>query len=594
MQHSELFSRAPAGLLATGGLLSAIPVSGASCGGMHDSEREMTTDEPTQLPGRDDVRVEQATIARGGLAPGAAARSDSGTIVPYPVPAEPAPTGGAGDLTDELLRSDQWPDARLQAAGIPVLDAPFVSVGGGIGSFVTVDYLRIAGVAPERIAVLSNIEFPWKTYEYLTRVSQIPRSERIRSDSASRPDNIWGFPSYALAEAVSDRSLAPLWQVFTEPMWADFYTPKAGQVFTGLERESNRIGWSQMLVKGQVRMIRKRQGGGYFIILTPMAGSAPTKRLAYRAEFVHLAVGYPGLRYLPELQEFRTAHQDFYHVVSAYEEHEHIYELAKTKHLVVMLRGGGIVASRVLARLMDDRAKYGLSTEIVHLFRTYVASSHGPNAWNRRKGADGFAYQGFNYPKSVWGGQLKARMRKLEGEDRGKAYKLMGGTNTPYRRRWQAQMKEGRDNGWYAAMAGTVEQMRLDQGKIISVVKTQNGMVEVAADFVIDCTGLEADIAEHRVLADLLEHSGAGRNPLGRLDVERTFELRGSASGPGVLYASGATTLGGYFPGVDTFLGLQVAAQEIADDLARRGFCPRIGTFRSITQWLRWTRDQQP
>ena len=107
-------------------------------------------------------------------------------------------------------------------------------------------------------------------------------------------------------------------------------------------------------------------------------------------------------------------------------------------------------------------------------------------------------------------------------------------------------------------------------------------MVEVAADFVIDCTGLEADIAEHRVLADLLEHSGAGRNPLGRLDVERTFELRGSASGPGVMYASGATTLGGYFPGVDTFLGLQVAAQEIADDLARRGFCRRIGTFRSI------------
>jgi hypothetical protein len=170
----------------------------------------------------------------------------------------------------------------------------------------------------------------------------------------------------------------------------------------------------------------------------------------------------------------------------------------------------------------------------------------------------------------------------------------MGGTNTPYRRRWQAQMKEGRDAGWYRTMAGTVEQMRLEQGKIISVVKTQNGMVEVAADFVIDCTGLEADIAEHRVLADLLEHSGAGRNPLGRLDVERSFELRGSASGPGVMYASGATTLGGYFPGVDTFLGLQVAAQEIADDLARRGFCHRIGTFRSIAQWFRWARDRQP
>ncbi len=382
---------------------------------------------------------------------------------------------GSGDLTDELLRSDQWTDQMLQAAGIPVTHVPLVSVGGGIGSFVTVDYLRIAGVSTDRMKVLSNLDFAWQTYEYLTRVSQIPKPERIRSDSASRPDNIWGFPSYALAEAVTERTFAPLWQVLVEPIWADYYTPKAGRVFAGLERESKRIGWTEMLVKGQVRMVRKRQGGGYFIILTPMAGSTPTKREAYLAEFVHLAVGYPGLRFLPELQDFRTEHQDFHHVVSAYELHEHVYESARTKHLVVMLRGGGIVASRVLARIMDDRAKHGLSTEIVHLFRTYISSSHGPNAWNRRKGAHGFAYQGFNYPKSVWGGQLKSEMRRLEGQQRADKYKLMGGTNTPYRRRWQAQMNDGRDTGWYRTMTGNVDQMRLENGKIVSCVKTPAG-----------------------------------------------------------------------------------------------------------------------
>jgi len=541
-------------------------------------------DQPTAGAGEAGSQAQQETVQR--------ARPAANEAVV--VTAEPGAAPGSGDLTDELLRSDQWTDEMLRTAGIPVTDVPLVSVGGGIGSFVTVDYLRIAGVTTDRIAILSNLDFPWQTYEYLTRVSQIPKPERIRSDSASRPDNIWGFPSYALAEAIGDRTLAPLWQVLIEPIFADYYTPKAGRVFAGLEREAKRIEYSKMLVKGQVRMIRKRQGGGYFIILTPMVGSTPTKRLAYRAEFIHLAVGYPGLKYLPELQEFRTAHQDFHHVVSAYEEHEHVYEAARTKHLVVMLRGGGIVASRVLQRLMDDRAKHGLSTEIVHLFRTYITTSHGPNAWNRRKGAHGFAYQGFNYPKSVWGGQLKAEMRRLEGDQRAAKYELMGGTNTPFRRRWQWQMKQGREAGWYRTMAGTVEEMRLDQGMIVSCVKTPAGTVEVPADFVIDCTGLEADIAEHRVLADLLEHSGVGRNPLGRLDVERTFELRGAGSGPGVVYASGATTLGGYFPGVDTFLGLQVAAQEIADDLARRGFCRRIGTFRSIQQWLRWARNKQP
>jgi hypothetical protein len=503
------------------------------------------------------------------------------------------PSGG-GDLTEQLLTSDRWTDAMLDVAGIPIVDVPLVMVGGGIGSFVTADYLRIAGVTTDRIRVLSDIDFPWQTYEYLTRVSQIPRPERIRSDSASRPDNIWGFPSYALAEAFRDRSLKSLRQVLVEPMWADFYTPRAGQVFAGLEREAKRISYPDMLVKGQVRMVRRRHGGGYFTILTP-PDAKPARRVAYRSQFVHLAVGYPGLKFLPELQQFRTENQDFYHVVSAYENHEHVYDRLRVRPGVVLIRGGGIVSSRVLQRLMDDRANEHLSTEIVHLFRTFVSGPHGPGPWMRRKGGNGFAYQGFNYPKSVWGGQLKAKMRRLEGEQRATEYKLMGGTNTPWRRSWQQQMNEGRAAGWYRLLTGTVDQMKVRaDGMVISQVKTAHGAVEVAADFVIDCTGLEADISEHRVLADLLEHSGAGRNPLGRLDVERTFELRGTSSPPGTIYASGASTLGGYFPGVDTFLGLQIAAQEITDDLARRGFCRKIGPGRSTRQWLRWVLGQQP
>ncbi len=499
-----------------------------------------------------------------------------------------------GDLNDQLINSDWWPDQMVQAAGIPIVDVPFVSIGGGIGSFVTVDYLRIAGVPADQIRVLSNIDHPWQTYEYLTRVSQIPRPERIRSDSASRPDNIWGFPSYALSEAIQDKSLKSLWQVFTEPMWADFYTPRAGMVFANLERETARIRYWDMLVKGQVRMIRRRHGGGYFTILTPPEGASATRRVAFRSQYVHCAVGYPGLKYLPDLQQFRVQQQDFHHVVSAYEDHEHVYNQLRTRPGTVLIRGGGIVASRVLARLMDDRAKYGLQTHIVHLFRTYISGSHGANMWARRKGGDGFAYQGFNYPKSVWGGQLKARMRRLEGEERAKAYKEMGGTNTPWRRTWQRQMNEGRAAGWYQVVTGTVENMMVrPDAKVVSVVKTSGGVFEFPADFIIDCTGLEADIAEHRVLADLLDHGGAARNPVGRLDVERSFELRGAASPPGLMYASGSSTLGGYFPGVDTFLGLQVAAQEIADDLARRGFCQKLGPGRSTSQWLKWARNKQ-
>lgn len=494
-----------------------------------------------------------------------------------------------GDLTPELLQTSFWTDQMLAAAGIPVYGIPFVTIGGGMGSFVLVDYLRVAGIPANQIRVLSNIDYPFQTYEYLTRVSQIPRPARIRSDSSSRPDNIWGFPSYALSEAWTDKNIGHLLHLLVEPVFADYWTPRAGTVFESIEREAKRIDYSSMLAKGVVRLVRRRVGGGYYTILTPPEGASATKRVAFRSRFVHLAVGYPGLRYLPDLQAFREKYGDFQRVVNAYEPHEHVYEHFKTAPGTVIVRGGGIVASRVLQRLMDDKEKFHTQVQIIHIFRTFITGAHGPHLWSRRKGGHGFAYQGFNYPKSVWGGQLKAEMRKLDGPARAAKYKQMGGTNTPKRRRWQQQMAQGRREQWYHPMQGVVDKVEPGPNNtLVSFVTGKQGAQQIPSSYIIDCTGLEADISEHRVLSDMLTHVGAGRNPLGRLEVERHFEIKGTGSGDGALYASGAITLGGYFPGVDTFLGLQVAAQEITDDLARRGFGKKIGPLRSTTQWLKW------
>lgn len=496
-------------------------------------------------------------------------------------------------LPEQLATSGTWTDEMVAGYGIPVEDSPIATVGGGIGSYILADYLRVAGGVPTSgLRVISNLSHPWQTYEHLATSSQISHDDRIRSDSASRPDNLWGFPSYALHEAIRDRSLRPLAQVFLEPVFDDYYTPRLGDVLRSIEREARRIRYWDMLLQGDVQLVRKRAGGGYFVLFADHRLEEP-RPMALRVRDVHLAVGYPGLKFLSDLQEFREGKNDFHRVVNAYENHDHVYDTLSRRGGTVLVRGGGIVASRVLERLILDRERSGRPTRIIHLLRTYVNGAHGPRQWARRRGQDGFAYQGFNYPKSVWGGQLKARMAPLDGEARSEVYQEIGGTTTAWRRGWQRNLREARDGGWYHVVCGTLSELRDDGPVLTARMKVEQGEFEVQPDFVIDCTGLNAEVSEHQVLRDLLELGGARRNPLGRMDVKRSFELIGTESGMGRVYLTGAAALGGPFPGVDTFLGLQIAAQEVVDDIAKRGHCRKLGPLSSTSEWLRWATGRQ-
>lgn len=522
------------------------------------------------------------------------------------VPAAPAAPGvssadgsrsAAGDLTDALIATDWWTDEMVTGAGIPIVDSRFVSIGGGMASFVLVDLLRIAGVPTDQIRVLTADDYPWQTYEHLTRCSQIPLDARIRSDSSSMPDNFWGFPSLILREAWRDKTLAPLWSGLTEPLLTDYWAPQLRTVLEGMAKEAKRIDWFSMAVKGPVRMVRRRAGGGYFTIITPPAGATPTKRVAFRSQFTHLGVGHPGVKFLDDLQAYRTAYDDRYRVVNAYEPHEHVYEELRRRPGVVVIRGNGVVASRVLQRLMDERKHHGAETTILHVFGNFVSGPKGDSVFMRRPGGNGWSYQGFDYPKAAWGGQHWDKCRKLDGDERAEFYKLIGGANTPRRKAWVRAEEQGRREGWYRLFVGTVEEVVPgNDGTLVSRIRDPKtgAVLEAGASFIIDCTGLEADIREHRVIADLLDHGGAGRNPLGRLDVTPACQVRGVESDPGRLYATGSMTLGGYFCGVDTFLGLQLSAVDVVDDLSRVGFCRRIGVRRSVSQWWRRVRDQAP
>jgi hypothetical protein len=494
-------------------------------------------------------------------------------------------------MTDELLAQASWDDASLAAAGVPVADAHLVSVGGGLGSFAVVDFLRIAGVAASQIRVLSKLAAPHETFVALARASQLGPDDRLRSDSSSTIHNLWGWPGYALWEAWAERSLAPLWRVVTEPILSEYFTPRVRTVVAGVQREAARIGWADMLVRCRAQVVRRRAGGGYFVLARPDTGGV----LAYRCQHVHVALGYPGPRLLPDVVAFRARHRASRHIVHAYEPHEDVYD-----HLVrspgrVVVRGAGITASRILERLIHDRDVRGARTEILHVFRHYVTGPAGP-PWFRRPGGDGFAYQPFSFPRGAGGGQLRQRMLAMTGAERAALIASIGGTTTARRRGWRRKLARGRRERWYRVAIGDVGELDVAaSGKLRFVVAERGGAPGPCdADFLIDATGLDDDIARHPLIADLIERGGARLNALGRLDVEPSFELGSMRCGAGRCYASGAATLGGALAPVDSFWGLMHAAMEITDDLADQGTCEFPGVMRSVTQWWRWMRNRPP
>lgn len=498
------------------------------------------------------------------------------------------------DLGEDLINQDVWSDELLARVGISVVDVPFVTVGGGLASLGVVEALRVAGVPCGNIKILGARPLPHLNYKELAENSQIVGLDPLRSPSDVTMDNIWGFPGYALREAFHRRTLRPLWRVLTEPILSEYFNPRADDLYNSVVREVRRLGWTETLNLGQARMVRRRSEGGYFVLHYPFDETGP-ERVAYRATYVHMGLGYPGFKYPAEIQEYRDHFGDHYRVVNAYDPHEHLYEDLRRTPGTVIVRGAGIVSARVIQRLADDRERSGMPVRIIHLIRSYVDSPTGPIHF-RRKGSHGFTWQDLVYSKAAMGGQWKFKLERLDGQERVRFIKSIGGTTSPARKVWTRPMEEGRRQGWYSDRQGEVKEVvPAPHDKIaVRVETTGDTTYEVVADYMIDCTGFNFDMKEHRILADLLDHSGAGRNPLGRLDVEKTFEVRGTRIGSGRMYATGAMTLGSYYAPVDSFLGVQYAGLKIAEDLARVGFAKKIGPWRSFTQWLRWARNKTP
>jgi pSer/pThr/pTyr-binding forkhead associated (FHA) protein len=502
-----------------------------------------------------------------------------------------------------LFAVDRVSITDLHATGLPVEETDYAAIGGGMGSFVWVDMMRVCGVKPEQITVLSIQQKPYTRYETLLRNCQIPRYKRIRSGSDSCPDNVWGFPGYALREAWREvfsgrigSSLTHLWQVFAEPVLADTYTPIADHVFNSMDREAKRIGWERMLRYGSVRSIRKTEDGRYVIAYSATRPPGPPDYRFLLAKYVHLCTGYPAIKLLDDLQAYREETHDAKSVVHGYEPNDHVFEYLEKHGGTLVIRGFGIVGSQIMDRIQKAR-QVNPRIAVIHLSRSPKAGNQFGLA--KRPVEHHWEFQPFNWPKGTWGGDMRTMLEAADPLKRRELLEAWGGTTTASRRPWRKTVEEGLQSGWYTLKFGQVEKVEQSpQGKPITYIKSRGyeGIEKIEADFVIDCTGLISDPLEHPLLNDLVTHYNLDLNPQRRLHVENDFEIAKLQNDRGRIYAAGIITLGGPYAPVDTFLGLQYAAHRAVEALARHR-APKVHYLEgigSLWQWLKWATNASP
>jgi pSer/pThr/pTyr-binding forkhead associated (FHA) protein len=491
---------------------------------------------------------------------------------------------------------------------IPFQETTYLAVGAGLGSFTWVDHLRIYGVPADQIVALGPEPRPNARYETLCLNSQIPPHERLRSHSDSCPDNIWGWPTYAQREVARSLRTGQLVQalkiagwVLGEPVISYTYTPRSGDVFKSLDNETRRIGWDRIWQNGWAEAIRKTDDGRYMVAYMRHDGRGNWDRQYIVARYVHLAMGYPAIRTLPDLQAYRIRTNDTIHAVNAYEPHNHVYEHLARHGGVVMVRGRGIVASRVIQRLYEILKQDTKNPKIfvMHLHRSPVVIGHNDGV-ARRKVKNYTELQPFNWPKSCWGGVMLLQMQKADDKERDQLLNIWGGTTTADRTDWQRLSEKGVLEGWYQNIFGEVKSIeQAPDGKLLThISRGQPNQPEstLTLDFMIDCTGAEASLNLNPFLKDMIDSYGLKRNPKDRLKVTNDFEVIGMQNGSGHVYASGVLTLGGPHAAVDSFLGLQYAAIHSVENLTKLGApgLRPLTPLRSFTQWVRWTQGAQP
>jgi pSer/pThr/pTyr-binding forkhead associated (FHA) protein len=537
-------------------------------------------------------------------------------------PAEEQPTGTSFPYT--VFNSSRVDVGALAASGCLQGEFEYLALGGGIGSFAWVDHLRIFGVPAKSICVLGSYDWnsddpsdyarPYGHFRKRCQNSQIRDQDRLRSNSMSTPDNIWGFPGYASREAWRDikrlriTGIRHVLKVFGEPAFAESYAPRADDVFRAIDREAARIGWPKLCLDCNILALRQTTDGRYAVAFRMKEAHARggNRDGVVVGTFVHLATGYPTYRIEHDVSDRGADYPHQNRVFKAYNEHDWVYQWLEhnAKPAAVAIFGQGVVASRILQRLAAARVQND-RIQIFHQMGAAVKRGAGSRyGLARRSVSNNTELQPFDWPKSCWGGELRSELEAAPPESRSGLLAQLGGTTTAARRDWRRTIEKGHREGWYRVVIGRLNVDGLSEtgagSKVVIDYAGPDSSLpkKIEVDYVIDCTGLIDDITCSEFLKDLTETYSVERNrdfntkdgALHGIAVTPDFEVVALRQNRGRIYAAGQITAHGPYAAVDTFLGLQYAALRSVDHLYTIGApnLSKFGLLKSFGQWLRW------
>jgi len=525
----------------------------------------------------------------------------------------------------------------LEEAGFATREVRLCSVGGGLGSFALVDLLRIRGMASKEITVIGPEPRPWASFKELLLRSGANEEDRLRSDSATRIDNPWGFPSYAMEEALRSKRPWPVIAAIGEPFLGEPYAPKGSQVFEGIDRECTRIQWSEMLSLGLASGVRRRQGGGWWVLQRGLWGN---QDLAIGCQILHLALGHA----TPDQDGSCGMTNAFGRVVNVYGT-PHWRALVRTPSRcnTVVVVGRGMTAMQVIQYAIHAP---GHSNHVIHLVRNEEddATSDFPNVRGvseqglaRREGISGregirpdhdtlgrlcndrvhgpvrwgpWRLRPYAAARNAFGGTLHTQLLHAGSQERPVLQDWLRRASSPAKKAWLASLEHARKAGRYEVLYGGLDSLEPSAGAVRVIARGQDGTLRTRkADLVMLCTGLAPPWEAMELfgqsescrcdsgLPPLDEHFSVSGESLTMREEDRyisTGTLDGQILRDFPVYISGPLAARGPAGPVDSFWGLLWAAWCIGEDLTRRGLLPAFGPLRSIRAWWRWLHGCEP